>query len=161
MKEDKKCRNCGRKTHSENEFCSNSHCEYHPPQQEELKFMECDNCIVKPGSPILCDGCLNNRRVIEELSTHPKDKETWEEEKADEVVNHFMSKGAVVSKKDFIYVKLLLHSEKSALVKEILDKLPKEEKDMEIFNEYFREKYAGCEDNELDYLINGWKKALS
>lgn len=30
------------------------------------KFMECDTCRAKPGSPPLCVGCLHNRTVIEE-----------------------------------------------------------------------------------------------
>jgi len=33
----------------------------------ELLFHECDTCRKKPGSPILCDGCLHNREVISEL----------------------------------------------------------------------------------------------
>lgn len=36
-----------------------------------LEFKECDACASKPGSPILCDGCLNNREVISRLrATH-------------------------------------------------------------------------------------------
>lgn len=31
------------------------------------RFMECDNCRVKPGSPILCDSCYHNRRLIDDL----------------------------------------------------------------------------------------------
>jgi len=27
-------------------------------------FEECDTCRKKPGSPTLCSGCLNNRKVI-------------------------------------------------------------------------------------------------
>lgn len=34
------------------------------------KFMECDTCRKKAGSPVLCNGCLHNRSVIES----PKDK---------------------------------------------------------------------------------------
>ena len=30
----------------------------------EGDFMECDSCRAKPGSPILCRGCLHNRDVI-------------------------------------------------------------------------------------------------
>lgn len=30
----------------------------------ELRFMECDPCKAKPGSPVLCESCLNNRAVI-------------------------------------------------------------------------------------------------
>ena len=38
-----------------------------PQEKEDLKmtFMECDTCRPKPGSPILCRGCLHNRDVIE------------------------------------------------------------------------------------------------
>lgn len=31
------------------------------------KFMECDSCREKPGSPILCKGCIHNRSLIEKL----------------------------------------------------------------------------------------------
>jgi hypothetical protein len=31
------------------------------------EFMECDSCKIKPGSPTLCNGCLNNRMVINNL----------------------------------------------------------------------------------------------
>lgn len=30
----------------------------------EQNVTECDTCRVKPGSPILCQGCLNNRDSI-------------------------------------------------------------------------------------------------
>jgi hypothetical protein len=30
-------------------------------------FTECPQCANKPGSPDLCEACLNNRRVIEKL----------------------------------------------------------------------------------------------
>jgi predicted HAD superfamily Cof-like phosphohydrolase len=33
-----------------------------------VKFVECDACAEKPGSPNLCAGCLNNRTVIDRLS---------------------------------------------------------------------------------------------
>ena len=29
------------------------------------KFIECDTCRAKPGSPTLCRGCLHNREIIE------------------------------------------------------------------------------------------------
>lgn len=29
-----------------------------------MNFKECDTCAAKPGTPTLCDGCLNNRTVI-------------------------------------------------------------------------------------------------
>lgn len=32
-----------------------------------MNFTECDTCAKKPGSPILCTGCLHNRRIINEL----------------------------------------------------------------------------------------------
>ena len=31
-------------------------------------FRECDTCSAKPGSPVLCAGCLHNREVIERLT---------------------------------------------------------------------------------------------
>lgn len=31
------------------------------------EFMECDTCRAKPGSPILCSGCLHNRDAIKKL----------------------------------------------------------------------------------------------
>ena len=33
-----------------------------------IKFMECDTCRAKLGSPALCDGCLNNRWLADRLS---------------------------------------------------------------------------------------------
>ena len=30
-------------------------------------FKDCDSCASKPGSPILCSGCLHNRTVISNL----------------------------------------------------------------------------------------------
>lgn len=35
--------------------------------ERPLTFVECDACRAKSGSPSLCEGCQNNRRVIEEL----------------------------------------------------------------------------------------------
>lgn len=32
----------------------------------KMEFRECDTCRAKPGSPILCSGCLHNRAVIED-----------------------------------------------------------------------------------------------
>jgi hypothetical protein len=29
-----------------------------------LDFHECDTCKAKPGSPYLCNGCLQNRQAI-------------------------------------------------------------------------------------------------
>ena len=28
---------------------------------DDTAFVECESCSKKPGSPILCDGCLRNR----------------------------------------------------------------------------------------------------
>lgn len=33
---------------------------------DRLEYRECDTCSKKPGSPILCGGCLNNRSAIEQ-----------------------------------------------------------------------------------------------
>lgn len=35
----------------------------------QIKFQECDVCAAKPGTPILCWGCINNRDVIEKLTS--------------------------------------------------------------------------------------------
>jgi hypothetical protein len=45
-----------------------------PPTKrlEELppyEFVECDACRAKPGTPVLCDGCRHNRRLIESLQS--------------------------------------------------------------------------------------------
>lgn len=32
---------------------------------DDLVFVECDSCRAKPGSPQLCNGCLQNRRTIQ------------------------------------------------------------------------------------------------
>lgn len=37
-----------------------------PPDPD--KFMECDSCRAKPGSPDLCKGCLHNRTLISKLN---------------------------------------------------------------------------------------------
>ena len=42
---------------------------------KELKFKECDTCRSKPGSPILCEGCLSNRLTISFLRQKIKDLE--------------------------------------------------------------------------------------
>lgn len=39
-----------------------------PPDPK--KFLECDTCRAKPGSPTLCKGCLHNRSLIESLSSN-------------------------------------------------------------------------------------------
>ena len=31
------------------------------------KFIECESCAAKPGMPVLCAGCLNNRELISDL----------------------------------------------------------------------------------------------
>lgn len=41
-------------------------------------FVECDSCIVKPGMPILCNGCLHNRRVISIMNEIIEKKERAE-----------------------------------------------------------------------------------
>lgn len=37
--------------------------------QIESAFIECDTCRAKPGTPILCVGCLANRATIAKLLT--------------------------------------------------------------------------------------------
>lgn len=39
------------------------------PQNNDWKFQECDSCIVKPGSPDLCNGCIHNRKVISQFQS--------------------------------------------------------------------------------------------
>ncbi len=39
---------------------------------ENLEFVECDTCRAKPGSPVLCGGCLRNRFVISALKERIK-----------------------------------------------------------------------------------------
>jgi hypothetical protein len=31
------------------------------------EFIECDTCRAKTGSPVLCGGCLGNRKTISDL----------------------------------------------------------------------------------------------
>lgn len=38
-----------------------------PPDPK--RFLECDTCRAKPGSPTLCRGCLHNRSLINNLLT--------------------------------------------------------------------------------------------
>lgn len=42
-----------------------------PNQDEvrEIEFTECDTCRAKPGSPVLCRGCVLNRMAIERLKS--------------------------------------------------------------------------------------------
>jgi hypothetical protein len=42
--------------------------------EKKLEFIECDSCRVKPGSPLLCESCLNNRNVISELKDQIRNK---------------------------------------------------------------------------------------
>ncbi len=40
-------------------------------QTTRLEFMECDACRAKPGTIVLCQGCLHNRAAISRLrATH-------------------------------------------------------------------------------------------
>ena len=39
----------------------------------QMKFVECDTCNAKPGSPVLCSGCLQNRSNIEKINNKIKD----------------------------------------------------------------------------------------
>lgn len=41
-----------------------------------LKFQECESCAVKPGSPVLCKSCINNRTLIEILYSKIQGDET-------------------------------------------------------------------------------------
>jgi hypothetical protein len=35
-----------------------------------IEFFECDTCRAKPGSPILCNGCLKNRQIVYEAGKY-------------------------------------------------------------------------------------------
>lgn len=35
--------------------------------EDLIEFVECDACHAKPGSPVLCGGCIYNRDLIEQL----------------------------------------------------------------------------------------------
>lgn len=35
-------------------------------------FVECDTCRAKPGTPLLCSGCVSNQNLIEQLRTNPE-----------------------------------------------------------------------------------------
>lgn len=53
-----------------------------PTEKKIADFIECDTCRAKPGMPILCNGCLHNRNLIEDLkamlSLSPKtEKASW------------------------------------------------------------------------------------
>jgi hypothetical protein len=48
------------------------------PKPEKLEFKECDVCRAKPGSPLLCDGCLQNRETIGRLNDQLKEKKCLE-----------------------------------------------------------------------------------
>lgn len=49
--------------------------------EKKNEFMKCDGCRIKPGSPILCAGCLNNRMVIHDMleASRRKEREVLEE----------------------------------------------------------------------------------
>ena len=46
-----------------------------------VEFKECASCAAKPGSPRLCDSCLNNRKVIEEFKFHIREEESKQKRK--------------------------------------------------------------------------------
>lgn len=39
-----------------------------PPEIVVGKFVECESCAAKPGSPTLCLGCVSNRETIEHMN---------------------------------------------------------------------------------------------
>jgi len=41
----------------------------HPVKETTDEFVECASCNAKPGSPILCESCINNRDAIAALKT--------------------------------------------------------------------------------------------
>ncbi len=42
-----------------------------------FEFMECETCRAKPGTPLLCSGCLHNRTVIATLREDCKTMRTY------------------------------------------------------------------------------------
>ena len=38
----------------------------------QKEFIECDACRAKPGMPILCNGCISNRGLIEDQREYIK-----------------------------------------------------------------------------------------
>jgi hypothetical protein len=52
-------------------------------EEINIEFVECDTCRAKPGSPILCNGCLKNRQIIY---------------KAGEYINHLLTKIKICQK---------------------------------------------------------------
>ena len=36
----------------------------------DRSFVECDTCRAKPGTPLLCAGCLQNRSTLGKLERH-------------------------------------------------------------------------------------------
>ena len=58
------------------EFC-NTCKKYRPDPKEEMgeiEFLECEVCSKNPGSPVLCNGCLNDRAVIDRVNILSKSK---------------------------------------------------------------------------------------
>lgn len=49
----------------------------------EFKFMECESCKAKLGSPILCTSCLNNQSAIYSLKRRHK---VWAKQRGIELV---------------------------------------------------------------------------
>ena len=43
------------------------------------EYKECDTCSAKPGSPLLCSGCLNNRTIIQDLTTKLEQADEYKE----------------------------------------------------------------------------------
>ena len=56
-------------------------------ENQEWEFIECDTCKVKPGSPTLCAGCLNNRQAISALSKAREEERSRIKEKLNELAN--------------------------------------------------------------------------
>lgn len=52
----------------------------------EAEFIECDTCRVKPGSPVLCSGCLANRRTISGLRASCRTEEILDAIASDRLV---------------------------------------------------------------------------
>lgn len=59
-----KCIDCVMKGECESISTNSQDGSHSEKDVSKSEFKECDTCKSKPGSPVLCDGCLHNREVI-------------------------------------------------------------------------------------------------
>jgi hypothetical protein len=79
----------------------------------DLDFVECDSCRAKPGSPTLCNGCLNNRTAINLMNRRERAMiKAWEEDR----------KGVVASDQEILDArKEALQEAKRAVILALMD----------------------------------------